>query len=92
LARLLDYAITGTVGHLVVRAAVAVRPTVAPAARRAVVSGLAAGMTTGRRMVAAAEEARLRVGDLMAEAHAKVGEPAPAPVPSPPKVVHDHEH
>jgi hypothetical protein len=47
-------------------------------------------MITGRRLAAAAEEARLRVGDLVAEAHAKVGEPAPAP--SSPRVDHDHEH
>ncbi|HEX3826736.1 MAG TPA: DUF1490 family protein [Sporichthyaceae bacterium] len=78
LVRLADWAVAGTVGHLIVRAAVAARPTVAPLARRAVVNGLAGGLIGGRRLATMGEEARLRFGDLVAEAHAKVGEPAPA--------------
>jgi hypothetical protein len=92
LPRLVDYAIAGTIGQLIVRAAVAARPYLAPAARRATVAGLAGGMLAGRRLAVAAEEARLVVGDLVAEAHAKVGEAAPAPAPRSPGPEHDHEH
>jgi hypothetical protein len=87
---LVDYAIAGTVGQLIVRAAAAARPWLAPAARQAVVTGLAGGLIAGRRLAAAGEEARLRVGDLVAEARARVGEPAPAP--SDPKVADGHGH
>jgi hypothetical protein len=79
-------------GQLIVRAAVAARPSLGPATRRAAVAGLAAGMVTVRRLAAAAEDARLQLGDLVAEAHAKVGEPAPAPAPNSSGVDHGHEH
>jgi hypothetical protein len=79
MARLVDYAIAGTVGQLIVRAAVSARPKLGPALRRATVAGLAGGLVTGRRLASAGEETRLRIGDLLAEAHARLGEPAPAP-------------
>jgi hypothetical protein len=89
-SRLVDYAVAGTIGQLIVRGFLAARPMLGPAARRAAVAGLAGGMLTGRRLAAAAEEARLRIGDLVAEAHAQIGEPAPAPTARP--AGNDHEH
>ncbi|MER7110520.1 DUF1490 family protein [Streptomyces sp. NPDC000229] len=91
--RLAHHAVSGVVGGLVIRAAVKAAPTAKPAARRALVNGMAGGIVAGRRLGAAAEEARLKAGDLLAEARQQLGEEAP-----PPSAVgveghdHDHEH
>ncbi|MBV7697563.1 DUF1490 family protein [Streptomyces sp. TRM70350] len=87
--RITHYALSGTAGVLVLRGAAKAKPS----ARRLLVSGIAGGITTGRRLGAAAEEARLKAGDLLAEAREQLGEEAP-----PPSAVgveghaHDHEH
>ncbi|MER5220047.1 DUF1490 family protein [Streptomyces flaveus] len=91
--RITHYALSGTAGVLVLRGAAKVAPKAKPAARRLLVSGIAGGITTGRRLGEAAEEARLKAGDLLAEAREQLGEEAP-----PPSAVgveehdHDHEH
>ncbi|WP_246568571.1 DUF1490 family protein [Streptomyces flaveus] len=91
LGRITHYALSGTAGVLVLRGAARVAPKAKPAARRLLVSGIAGGITTGRRLGEAAEEARLKAGDLLAEAREQLGEEAP-----PPSAVgveeHDHEH
>lgn len=78
-SRLAHYAIAGTAGNLIVRGATRLRPYAAPAARRATVKVIAAGIVGGRKLGDAAEEARLQAGDLLAEARADLGETAPAP-------------
>lgn len=88
--RLVHYAIAGTAGTVIVRAATALRPRVAPAARRATVSGVAVGIVAGRRLGEVAEEARLQAGDILAEAHGRLGEPAPPPVPADVPAGHEH--
>ncbi len=93
--RLTHYALSGTAGVLVLRGVAKAAPKAKPAARRLLVSGIAGGITTGRRLGAATEEARLKAGDLLAEARERLGEEAP-----PPSAVgteghthdHDHEH
>jgi hypothetical protein len=91
--RITHYALSGTAGVLVLRGAAKAAPKAKPAARRLLVSGIAGGITTGRRLGAAAEEARLKAGDLLAEARDQLGEEA-----LPPSAVgveehdHDHEH
>ena len=89
--RLVSYTAIGVTGDLVVKAASRAAPTVAPAARRAAVTGTAQGIVWARRLGEMAEEARLRASDILAEAHASLGEQAPAPGPAVPHL-HDHEH
>jgi hypothetical protein len=89
--RLAHYAIAGTVGNLIVRGAMKASPTVRPAARRLAVSGVAQGIVLTRKLEVAAEEARLRLGDLVAEARGQLGEDAPPP-PVRPVGDHDHQH
>ncbi|MGW0840708.1 DUF1490 family protein [Streptomyces sp. NPDC002787] len=91
--RFVHYAVSGVVGAAVLRGAVRAAPRVKPAARRALVGGLASGIVAGRWLGSAAEEARLKAGDMLAEARSSLGEEAP-----PPSAVdveghaHDHEH
>ncbi|WP_246884703.1 DUF1490 family protein [Streptomyces sp. GESEQ-4] len=91
--RITHYALSGTAGVLVLRGAAKAAPKAKPVARRLLVSGIAGGITTGRRLGETAEEARLKAGDLLAEAREQLGEEAP-----PPSAVgveghaHDHEH
>ncbi|MFI1354147.1 DUF1490 family protein [Streptomyces sp. NPDC020898] len=91
--RIAHYALSGTAGVLVLRAAAKAGPKTKPAVRRLLVGGIAGGITTGRRLGEAAEEARLKAGDLLAEARESLGEEA-----TPPSAVgveghaHDHEH
>jgi hypothetical protein len=87
MGRITHYALSGTAGVLVLRGAAKA------AARKLLVNGIAGGITTGRRLGEAAEEARLKAGDLLAEAREQLGEEA-----RPPSAVgveadgHDHEH
>ncbi|MET8541215.1 DUF1490 family protein [Kitasatospora sp. NPDC004799] len=91
--RLLHYTVSGVVGGLVLRGAAQAAPKAGPAARRALVNGIAGGIVAGRWISGAAEEARLKAGDMLAEARSTLGEEAP-----PPSAVgteshdHDHEH
>ena len=89
--KLVSYAAIGTAGDLVVKGASRAAPKVAPVARRAAVLGAAQGIVLGRRLGEVAEEARLKASDILAEAHASLGEQAPAPGPAAP-AGHDHEH
>jgi len=89
--RLASYAAIGTAGDLVVKGASRAGPVVAPAARRTAVTGIAQGILLGRWLGEVAEEARLRAGDVLAEAHASLGEEAPAPGPKVPDA-DEHEH
>jgi hypothetical protein len=75
--RLLHIAASGVAGHVLV--AGGRRLVSRPAAREATVSMIAGGLVAGRRLEAAAEETRLRAGDLVAEARARLGEEAPPP-------------
>jgi hypothetical protein len=75
--RLLHLAASGVAGHLLV--AGGRRVAGRPAAREAVVGVIASGLVAGRRLEAAAEDTRLRAGDLVAEARARLGEEAPPP-------------
>ncbi|MGQ0464515.1 MAG: DUF1490 family protein [Sporichthyaceae bacterium] len=77
--KLVHYAIAGTAGNLIVKGAAAARPWAVPAARRAAVRTVAAGIVGGRRLGDWAEEARLQAGDLVADARASLGETAPPP-------------
>ncbi|MEU6665627.1 DUF1490 family protein [Streptomyces sp. NPDC046727] len=91
--RLAHYAISGVVGGLIIRGVSKRLPDGTSAARKAVVSGIASGIVAGRWLASAAEEARLRAGDMIAEARTSLGEEAP-----PPSAVgvesrdHGHEH
>jgi hypothetical protein len=89
--RLVSYAAIGTAGDLVVKGASRAGPQVAPVARRVAVTGLAQGIVVGRWLGEVTEEARLKASDLLAEAHASLGEEAPAPGPQVADV-HEHEH
>ncbi|WP_282697271.1 DUF1490 family protein [Streptomyces sp. CC208A] len=87
--KLAHYAVSGVVGALIIQKL----PDAKPAARKAVVGGLAGGIVAGRWLSEAAEEARLKAGDMLAEAHTSLGEEVPPP--SAVKVNHDdhdHEH
>lgn len=77
--RLVQYALAGTAGNLIVKGASAARPWAGPAARRATVRAIGLGIVGGKRLGDLAEEARLQAGDLVAEARANLGEVAPAP-------------
>ncbi|MGP3975855.1 DUF1490 family protein [Streptomyces sp. 8N114] len=91
--RLVHFAVSGTLGGLIIRGASKAAPKVKPVARRALVNGLAGGIVSGRWLGSAAEEARLKAGDMVAEARSSLGEEA-----APPSAVsvegddHGHEH
>lgn len=91
--RVAHFAVSGVIGGLIFRGAAKAAPTVKPIARKALVSGIAGGIVAGRWLGSAAEEARLKAGDMLAEARSSLGEEAP-----PPSAVdveghaHDHEH
>ncbi|GAA2787573.1 DUF1490 family protein [Saccharopolyspora taberi] len=78
-SKLVHYAISGTIGVAVVKAAQRVAPTLGPVAREWAVAAAARGIVVGRTLNGLAEEARLKAGDLIAEAHESLGEQAPAP-------------
>lgn len=87
--KLAHYAISGVVGGLIIKNL----PAAKPAARKALVGGLAGGIVASRWLAEAAEEARLKAGDVMAEARTSLGEEVPPP--SAVKVENDdhgHEH
>ncbi|GGT15373.1 DUF1490 family protein [Streptomyces purpureus] len=85
--KLAHYAVSGVVGGLLIK----YLPEAKPAARKAVVGGIANGIVAGRWLASAAEEARLKAGDMLAEARTTLGEEVP-----PPSAVtvddHGHEH
>ncbi|MFE7243742.1 DUF1490 family protein [Streptomyces sp. NPDC057580] len=89
--RLAHYAISGVVGGLIIRGVSKRLPDGTPAVRKALVGGIANGIVAGRWLASAAEEARLKAGDMIAEARTTLGEEAP-----PPSAVsvddHGHEH
>ncbi|MFF9788527.1 Protein of unknown function (DUF1490) [Streptomyces sp. SceaMP-e96] len=89
--RLAHHAVSGVVGALIIKGAAARLPQAKPAARKAVVGGLAGGILAGRWLASAAEEARLKAGDVLAEARTSLGEEVP-----PPSAVategHEHDH
>jgi hypothetical protein len=72
--RLVHYAFSGVVGAAVLRGAARAAPRVKPAARKAMVSGVAGGIVAARWLGSAAEEARLKAGDVLAEARSSLGE------------------
>ncbi|MGW7088962.1 DUF1490 family protein [Streptomyces sp. NPDC054871] len=81
------YAISGVVGGLIIKNL----PTAKPAARKALIGGIAGGIVASRWVAEATEEARLKAADVLAEARTSLGEEAP-----PPSAVtvenHDHGH
>ncbi|MFG2758001.1 DUF1490 family protein [Streptomyces wuyuanensis] len=89
--RLVHYAVSGVVGGLIIRGVSKRLPDGTPAARKVLVGGIANGIVAGRWLASAAEEARLKAGDMVAEARTTLGEEAP-----PPSAVgvenHDHGH
>lgn len=79
--------VTGVVGvgaYELVRKAVGKAPL-----RRASVAAAEMGLRGTRRAEVAAESARLRVADVVAEARERVGEEAPPPAVG---AAHDHDH
>ncbi|QES47030.1 hypothetical protein DEJ50_03335 [Streptomyces venezuelae] len=89
IGKVAHYAVSGVVGALIVKNL----PVAAPAARKALVQGVAGGIVASRWLAEAAEEARLKAGDVLAEARTSLGEEAPPP--SAVKVDsadHGHEH
>ena len=88
--RLAHFAVSGVIGGLIFRGAAKAAPTVKPAARKALVGSMAGGIVAGRWLGSAAEEARLRAGDMLAEARSSLGEEAPPP--SAVSVEHTHDH
>ncbi|MFD4830695.1 DUF1490 family protein [Streptomyces uncialis] len=91
--RLAHYAVSGVAGAVIVRETSKRLPGAKPVARKAVVQGIAGGIVAGRWLASAAEEARLKAGDVVAEARDTLDEEAP-----PPSAVtvqgpdHGHEH
>jgi len=77
--KMVHYAVSGTVGVAVVKAAQRAAPQVRPKAREFAVATMARGIVVGRTLSDFAEEARLKAGDLIAEAHESLGEQAPTP-------------
>lgn len=89
--RLAHYAASGVVGGLIIRGLSKRLPDGTPAVRKAVVGSIAGGIVAGRWLSSAAEEARLKAGDMLAEARTSLGEEAPPP--SAVKVDgHEHDH
>ncbi|MFD0267775.1 DUF1490 family protein [Streptomyces sp. NPDC127106] len=85
--KLAHYAVSGVVGALIIKNL----PAAKPAARKALISGLAGGIVASRWLAEATEEARLKAGDMLAEARSSLGEEVPPP--SAVKVEnHDHGH
>jgi|GraSoiStandDraft_60_1057301.scaffolds.fasta_scaffold408181_2 hypothetical protein len=81
-------AAAGVLGDLIVTGARRVIPQ--QAGRRLMVRAMAGGIVLGRRLEQTAEEARLKAGDLLAEARASLGEEAPAPAAGDGAGVHEH--
>ncbi|WP_274918497.1 DUF1490 family protein [Streptomyces sp. WZ-12] len=93
--RLAHHAVSGVVGALIVKGAAKHLPGAKPAVRKAVVGSVAGGIVAGRWLAAAAEEARLKVGDVLAEARTSLGEEVPPPsavATEGPEPDHGHEH
>ncbi|MGW0364744.1 DUF1490 family protein [Streptomyces sp. NPDC002990] len=84
--KLTHYAVSGVVGGLIIRSL----PAAKPAVRKALVGGLASGIVASRWVATATEEARLKAGDILAEARTSLGEEVPPP--SAVTVEHDHGH
>ncbi|QUH03988.1 DUF1490 family protein [Saccharopolyspora erythraea] len=89
-AKLVHYTVSGTVGVAVVRAAEHAAPQLKPKARELAVNTMARGIVVGRTLSGFAEEARLKAGDLVAEAHESLGQEAPAPTSVQAKDEHGH--
>jgi len=88
--RLLDYAIAGVVGQAIVaggRAALR-----GGSGRGLLVGAVAQGIRLGRTLETAAEETRLRAGDLVAEARERLGEEATPPTTPSAGAADDHGH
>lgn len=86
-----NYAVVGGLGHFLVRGAVRVARS--QSTHGLAVGAVADGITLTRRAAQVVEEARLRAGDLHAEALATLGEEVPAPTPdsdTTPEAGHDH--
>ncbi|MEU7383305.1 DUF1490 family protein [Streptomyces sp. NPDC042207] len=77
--RLAHYAVSGVVGGLIIRGVTKRTPDGQPAVRKALVGGITRGIVAGRWIASAAEEARLKAGDMIAEARTTLGEEAPPP-------------
>jgi hypothetical protein len=90
--RIAHYAVAGTAGSVIVKGASSLAPRVAPVARRAMVRTLAAGIVAGRKVGEVSEEARLKAGDLLAEARVVLGETASTPARPAATASHDHDH
>jgi Protein of unknown function (DUF1490) len=90
--RLVEYTLAGVAGNLIVQGGAKLVPRAKPAARRLAVGTIAQTIVAGRRLNEAAEEARLRAGDMMAEARASLGEQTPATGRSESAHAHDHGH
>jgi hypothetical protein len=71
---LTHHTVSGIFGAVIFRGMVKVAPQAKPVARKAMVNGMAGGIVVGRWLASAGEEARLRTGDLVAEAQAQLGE------------------
>jgi hypothetical protein len=89
---LAHHAVSGVVGALIIKGAAKRLPEAKPAARKAVINGLAGGIRAGRWMASAAEEARLKTGDVLAEARTSLGEEVPPPSAVATEHDHGHEH
>jgi hypothetical protein len=87
--KLTHYAVSGVVGGLIIKSL----PAAKPAARKALVGGLAGGIVASRWVAEAAEEARLKAGDMLAEARTSLGEEVPPPAAVQVETDdHGHEH
>ncbi|MEU2491243.1 DUF1490 family protein [Streptomyces sp. NPDC007883] len=73
--KLAHHAVSGMAGGLIIKNL----PAAKPAARKALVGGLAGGIVAIRWVAEAAEEARLKAGDMLAEARTSLGEEVPPP-------------
>ncbi|OSC43088.1 DUF1490 family protein [Mycobacterium decipiens] len=83
-ATLVVHGVVGAAAYDVVRKAAAKAPL-----RATAVSAAELGLRGTRKAEEAAESARLRVADVMAEARERIGEEAPTPAIGD---VHDHDH
>ncbi|MGW6602525.1 DUF1490 family protein [Streptomyces sp. NPDC055036] len=76
---LAHHTVSGIFGAVIARGVMKAAPRAKPVARKAAVNSVAGGIVAGRWLASAAEEARLKAGDVVSEAQAQLGEDSSGP-------------